>query len=168
MNDFSTLITGPSGTGKELVARAVALSAFIPFTLKTMTFADDFNDLFTPLQLSAMSQQLIESELFEHKKGAYTGALSDRIGWLEQCSNYGTVFLDEIGEINEEVQVKLLRVLQTRTLQRLGDTNYRQFNGKIIAAINKNLLNAIQDGSFRCDLYYRLCSDIIQTPSLKE
>lgn len=168
MRDFTTLITGPSGTGKELVAQAISLSAYIPFDPKKLEFKENYLSLFCPLHLSAMSQNLLESELFGHKKGAYTGALNDRSGWLELCSAHGTVFLDEIGEINEEIQVKLLRVLQNRIFQRLGDNDNHQFQGKIIAATNRDLEDEIKQQHFRSDLYYRLCSDIITTPSLHE
>ena len=168
MQSITTLITGPSGTGKELVARAVALSQHIPFDEKKLDFVIDSSQLFFPLHLSAMPQTLIESELFGHQKGAFTGAVQSRVGWLETCSEYGTVFLDEIGEISEEVQVKLLRILQSRKFQRLGDNTERYYRGKLLAATNRNLLEAIEKGKFRGDLYYRLCSDIIETPLLRD
>jgi len=168
MNDITTLITGASGTGKELVARAIAFSHFIPFNSKKMAFVEDYRQQYFPLHLSAMPNNLIESELFGHKRGAYTGALQDRVGWLEACSKFGTVFLDEIGEINESIQVKLLRVLQTREFQRLGETETRPFLGKVIVATNRNLAESMENGDFRTDLYYRICSDLIQTPTLKE
>src|SRR5687767_2426698 len=163
MGDMTTLITGPSGTGKELVARAIGLSRYIPFDPKTKTFTEDFAGSFHPLNLSALSPTLIESELFGHRRGAFTGALEDRAGWMEVCPRLGTVFLDEIGELDPAIQVKLLRVLQTRTFQRLGDTATRVFRGKIIAATNKDLGREMAAGGFRKDFYYRLCSDIIQT-----
>ena len=168
MGDFVTLIVGPSGTGKELVARAIALSRYIPFDPKTLSFTEDFNELFFPLNLSALSPTLIESELFGHRRGAFTGALEDRAGWLEVCPRLGTVFLDEVGEIDGAIQVKLLRVLQTRTFQRLGDTQNRHFDGKIIAATNRDLAKEMHTGRVRPDFYYRLCSDMIVTPSLQE
>jgi DNA-binding NtrC family response regulator len=115
---------------------------------------------------AAHFREFIESELFGHKKGAFTGAAEHRTGWLEVCPPLGTVFLDEIGETEAAVQVKLLRVLQTRTFQRVGDTQDRPFQGKIVAATNRSLAEAMQAGRFRSDLYYRLCSDVIETPSL--
>ena len=168
MGDITTLITGPSGTGKELVARAIGYSRYIPFDPKKKDFTEDFAGSFHPLNLSALSPTLIESELFGHRRGAFTGALEDRAGWLEVCPPLGTVFLDEIGELDPGIQVKLLRVLQTRTFQRLGDTATRTFRGKIIAATNRDLGTELADGAFRKDFYYRLCSDIIQTATLRE
>jgi transcriptional regulator of aromatic amino acid metabolism len=168
MGDIATLITGPSGTGKELVARAIGLSRYIPFDEKTLGFREDYAESFHPINLSALSPTLIESELFGHQRGAFTGALQDREGWLEVCGPLGTVFLDEIAEIDTSIQVKLLRVLESRVFQRLGDTQARVFGGKVIAATNRNIAEQMQAGQFRADLYYRLCSDIIQTPSLHE
>src|SRR5437867_3320161 len=168
MDDVTTLIVGPSGTGKEVVARAIGLSRYIPFDVRAQRFAVHFGDLFHPLNLSALSPTLIESELFGHKRGAFTGALQDRAGWLEVCRPLGAVFLDEVGEIDAAIQVKLLRVLQTRTFQRLGDTQDRKFTGKIIAATNRDLAHQMQRGQIREDFYYRLCSDMITTPSLAQ
>ncbi|HEY8750604.1 MAG TPA: sigma 54-interacting transcriptional regulator [Tepidisphaeraceae bacterium] len=168
MADITTLITGPSGTGKELVARAIALSRYIPLDPKTKTFAAQSEELFHPLNLSALSPTLIESELFGHQRGAFTGALEDRTGWMEVCHPLGSVFLDEIGDLDPAIQVKLLRVLQTRSFQRLGDTRTREFRGKIVAATNRNLVERMNQGSFREDFYYRLCSDLVTTPSLHE
>lgn len=168
MSDIVTLITGPSGSGKELVARAVGMSRFVPFDERSGKFAVDFGAAFYPLNLSALSPTLIESELFGHRKGAFTGALQDREGYFEECGQYGTVFLDEIGETEESIQVKLLRVLQTRQFQRLGDTTLRPFVGKIMAATNRDLPEEIAKGKFREDFYFRLCADRIRTPPLKE
>ncbi len=168
MHDVTTLITGPSGTGKELVARAIGLSRYIPFDPDRETFAADLDESFHALNLSALSPTLIESELFGHRKGAFTGALEDRVGWLESCPPHGTVLLDEIGEVDASIQVKLLRVLQTREYQRIGETAPRQFQGKLIASTNRDLEADMRAGSFREDLYYRLCSDLIVTPSLRD
>jgi transcriptional regulator with AAA-type ATPase domain len=168
MRDFSTLITGPSGTGKELIARAVGLSQYIPFDAKEIRFQCDENAQFLPLNLSALSPTLIESELFGHHQGAFTGAISNRMGWLETCSENGAVFLDEIGELALNLQVKLLRVIQERTYSRIGEVKLRPFKGKIIAATNRNIPVEIAAGRFREDFYFRLCTDRIQTPSLRE
>ena len=168
MGDITTLVTGPSGTGTELVARAIALSRYIPFDEGAARFTEDFESAFLVLNLSALSPTLIESELFGHRRGAFTGALEERVGWLEVCSPRGAIFLDEIGDIDITIQVKLLRVLHTRTFQRLGETEDRRFEGKLIAATNRDLAAGMREGRFRDDLYYRLCSDIVTTPSLHE
>jgi DNA-binding NtrC family response regulator len=168
MGEITTLITGPSGSGKELVARAIGLSRYVPFNESTLAFAHDVAGSFCALSIPALSPTLIESELFGHRRGAFTGAIEDRAGWLETCGALGTVFLDEVGEIEPPVQVKLLRVLQTRTFQQLGDTRPRAFAGKLIAATNRDLPREIAAGRFREDFYYRLCSDLVTTPSLYE
>jgi transcriptional regulator with PAS, ATPase and Fis domain len=168
MGDFNTLITGPSGTGKELVASAIGLSRYIPFNPETMTFTVSYTTIFQALNLSAMPSTLIESELFGHRRGAFTGATQHRQGWLEICHPLGTIFLDEIGDLDAGVQVKLLRVLQTRMFQPLGDTVDRRFYGKLIAATNRDLAQAMEQGQFREDFYYRMCADLIVTPSLYE
>ncbi len=168
MDQIATLITGPSGTGKELVARAIGVSQFIPFDPRKRGFSLGQNSTFYAVNLSALPPTLIESELFGHRKGAFTGATADRVGWLEQCPPTGAVFLDEIGELDGTLQVKLLRVLQTRTFQRLGETSDRTFQGKLIAATNRDLAHEMQAGRFRPDLYYRLCADQIVTPTLYE
>jgi len=167
MADVTTLIVGPSGTGKELVARAIGLSRYLPLDPRTQRFAEPEN-AFHALNVSALSPTLVESELFGHRRGAFTGALEDRPGWLETCPPLGTVFLDEVGEIDASVQVKLLRVLQERVFQRLGESVPRRFAGKLIAATNRDLDAEMQAGRFRKDFYYRLCADIIAMPSLSE
>jgi hypothetical protein len=166
LGDVTTLVVGPSGTGKELVARAIALSRYVPLDPTSGRFADDWQNQFHALNLSALSPTLIESELFGHRRGAFTGAVEDRTGWLEHCGPRGTVFLDEIGEVDGAIQVKLLRVLQTRGFERLGDTKPRRFQGKLIAATNRDLAVEISAGRFRRDFYYRLCADVVETPSL--
>ncbi len=168
MGDFATLITGPSGTGKELAARAIAQSRYVPFDDRRLAFADDEGVAFFPMNISALSPTLVESELFGHRRGSFTGAIADRKGWLETCPALGSVFLDELGDLDPTIQVKLLRVIETRTFHPVGDTASRQFQGKLIAATNHDLAAAIRKGSFREDLYYRLCSDQIATPSLAE
>ena len=168
MHDVTTLITGPSGTGKELVARAIGLSRYIPFDAERETFTATLDGAFRALNVSALSPTLIESELFGHRKGAFTGAVQDRVGWLEACPPFGAVLLDEVGEIDAAIQVKLLRVLQTREFSRIGETAPRAFQGRLIAATNRDLAAEMQAGRFREDLYYRLCSDLVVTPSLRE
>jgi hypothetical protein len=168
MHDFPTLIRGPSGTGKELVARAVGLSQHIAFDPRVAKFESDFTAQHYPLHLASLSPRLVESELFGHVKGAFTGAVKNRDGWLSLCPEGGAVFLDEVGELTSEIQVKLLRVLQSRTFQRVGDCVTEKFAGKILAATNRDLAAEVAAGRFREDFYYRLCADQITTPSLSE
>jgi DNA-binding NtrC family response regulator len=160
LKDFSVLITGPSGSGKELVARAIGRAQYRAFSPSTRTFAPS---PFRALNPAALAPTLVESELFGHAKGSFTGAVKDAEGWLETD---GTVFLDEIGELDVMLQVKLLRVLQTRTFERIGERTPRRFDGKLIAATHRDLAAAIEAGRFRADLYYRLCADRVETPSL--
>ena len=168
IGDVTTLITGPSGAGKELVARAIGLSRYIPFDPVKCRFRESFEESFFALNLSALSPTLIESELFGHQRGAFTGAVADRKGWLEVCPPLGAVFLDEIGEVDASIQVKLLRVLETRTFQQLGSSEDRTFRGKVIAATNRDLAREMREGRFREDLYYRLCADTVTAPSLRD
>jgi DNA-binding NtrC family response regulator len=168
IGEITTLITGPSGTGKELVARAIGLSRYQKFNPELKRFADEHEPQMLAVNLSALSSTLIESELFGHCKGAFTGAVTDRQGWLEVCGESGTVFLDEIGELDHSIQVKLLRVLQTQNFSRVGESEPRTFTGKFIAATHRELELEIQNGRFREDLYYRLCADRIRTPTLRE
>jgi DNA-binding NtrC family response regulator len=169
MRDIATLITGPSGSGKELAARAIGLSRFVEFDAEREQFAEDYVDSYYPLNLSALAPTLIESELFGHKRGAFTGAQSDKQGWLEVCGPHGTVFLDEIGELDPSIQVKLLRLLEERLFYRVGEVRpKRHFKGKFVTATNRDLTEEIQRGRFREDLYFRLCADVVITPSLRE
>lgn len=168
MGEFATLITGPSGTGKELAARAIAESRYAPFDEKRLAFANDDGASFFPINISALSPTLVESELFGHRRGAFTGAVADRQGWLETCPELGSVFLDELGDLDPAIQVKLLRVIETRTFYPVGATAGRQFHGKLITATNRDLPDLMRRGQFREDLYYRLCSDQVVTPSLAE
>ncbi len=166
MGEFATLVTGPSGTGKELVARAIAQSRYVPFDSQRLSFTHDGG--FFPINISALSPTLVESELFGHRRGAFTGAVADRKGWLETCPELGSVFVDELGDLDPAIQVKLLRVIETRTFHPVGDTAGRQFRGKLITATNRDLAVLIAKGRFREDLYYRLCSDQVATPALAE
>jgi DNA-binding NtrC family response regulator len=168
MGDFPTLITGPSGTGKELIARAIAGSRYVPFEPDRMEFVDPRTESFIAINVAALSPALVEAELFGHRRGSFTGAISDRKGWLETCPAFGSVFLDELGEMDLSLQVKLLRVLETRRFAAVGDTALREFRGKLIAATNRDLPREIEGGRFREDLYYRLCADLIRTPSMAE
>jgi transcriptional regulator with PAS, ATPase and Fis domain len=162
------LICGPSGTGKELVARAIGWSRYVPFDGRRKCYEGSFVGRFYPISLAALSSSVIESELFGHSRGSFTGAAGDRAGFFEVAGAHGTVFLDEIGEVSLDIQVKLLRVLQTRMFQRMGETSSRDFEGKIVAATNADLVTMMRDGRFRDDLFYRLCADLVETPSLAE
>ena len=166
MDDLATLVTGESGTGKEVVAGALARSQYRRFDARGEAFEPA--GLFAPLNLSALPQALIESELFGHKRGSFTGASSDRRGWLELVERGGCVFLDEVGDVEPGVQVKLLRVLQERSFQRVGEAKPRRFAGKIIAATNRDLPAEMDAGRFRRDLFYRLSGDLLRTPTLRE
>ena len=166
MHQVTTLVTGPSGSGKDLVAQAIGMSRYIPFDPRQGAFAASPAECYFGVNISAMSRSLVEAELFGHTKGAFTGAAAARAGWLETCGKHGALLLDEIGELDGTTQVKLLRVLQNRQFQRVGETRIRDFEGKLIAATNRDLQHAIEVGAFREDLYYRLCADVIETPSL--
>ncbi len=168
MADIPTLVVGASGTGKDLVAQAIGYSRYLAFDETKQRFVEAFPSQYHALNVSALSSGVIESELFGHRRGAFTGALEDRQGWLELCGPDGTVFLDEIGDLGPELQVKLLRVLQTREFHRIGETQPRLFLGKIVAATHRDLDEGLARGWFREDLYYRLCADRIETPSLRE
>ncbi len=168
MGDIPTLIIGESGTGKEIVARAIGFSRYITFNENTQRFSVDYASTFYPVNLSALSPSLIESELFGHVKGSFTGASQNRPGLFETCGPLGTIFLDEIGELDPAIQVKLLRLLQTREFQRIGETQIRHFEGKIIAATHRDLGKEMESGNFRSDFFYRIAGDVIRTPSLQE
>jgi len=166
--DTPVLITGETGTGKELVAGAIGLSRFVPFDAQTRSFAGAPGAAFSVLNIAALGRSVLEAELFGHRRGAFTGADGEHAGWLETCPEHGAIFFDEIGELELDAQVKLLRVLQERTFHRMGETAPRRFAGKVLAATNRVLEDEIEAGRFREDLYYRLCGDTIRTPSLRE
>lgn len=151
----NVLIYGESGTGKELVAKAIHNRSRVA------------NNPFVPITCSAIPESLLESELFGHVKGSFTGAIADKAGLFQQADG-GTAFLDEIGELTPIIQTKLLRVLQEREFMPVGSTKTRQINVRIIAATNRILEQEIISGKFREDLYYRLAVVPIRVPPLRE
>ena len=168
MEDFSTLLLGETGTGKGTAAAAIGRSGFIPFNPGRGCFAESFTHSFLSLNLSQFSPALIESELFGHRKGAFTGAIEAHQGALARCSPHGAIFLDEIGEVPIPVQIKLLQVLQERTFSPVGSHERLRFRGRVIAATNSEVDELRRQKIFRDDFYYRLCSDIITVPSLRQ
>ena len=153
-SDATVLIQGESGTGKELVSRALHENS------------NRSRGPYVRLHCAALAENILESELFGHAKGAYTGATTAREGRFE-AAHTGTLLLDEIGEISPTIQVKLLRVLQEREVERLGENTPRKVDVRIIAATNRDLLEMVRDGTFREDLYYRLRVLPIHTPTLR-
>ena len=168
MEDFSTLILGETGTGKGMVARAIGRSAFIPYVPERRRFAANFTETFIAINLSQYPESLIESELFGHRKGAFTGAIDNHEGVFERCNEHGALFLDEIGEVSVPVQIKLLQVLQERTFTPVGGREVKRFGGRVIAATNRPLAELRGGGGFRSDFFYRLCSDVIEMPTLRQ
>lgn len=168
MEDFSTFLVGETGTGKGTAAAAIGQSGFIPFDEKKRCFTESFTSNFIEINLSQFPESLIESELFGHTKGAFTGAVNSHQGVFACCKQYGSIFLDEIGDVSIPVQIKLLKVLQERNFSTVGSHKKLRFQGRIIAATNKPLEDLRREGAFRDDFYYRLCSDVIMVPSLRQ
>lgn len=152
---MNVLVTGESGTGKELIARAIH------------KLSKSSSDPFVPVNCGALPEALFESELFGHEKGAFTGAVSTKPGLLEFANN-GTFFLDEISELSQSLQVKLLRMLEDKKIRRVGGQNEININVRIISASNRNLHKAVENHTFREDLFYRLSSIEIEVPPLRE
>ncbi len=153
--DARVLITGPNGTGKELVAKQIH------------ELSQRAKSSFIEVNCAAIPAELIESELFGHEKGAFTSAVKQRKGKFEQASG-GTLFLDEVGDMSPSAQAKVLRALQEHKITRVGGDKDIKVDTRVVAATNKNLLKAIENGEFREDLYHRLCVIHIEVPALKE
>jgi len=151
----TVLLTGETGTGKELFAQSIHQNS------------DRARSPFIAVHCAALPANLLESELFGHEKGAFTGASERRIGRFESANN-GTLFLDEIGEIDASTQVKLLRFLESKTIERLGSSKTLELNVRLVCATNRNLLKMVNSGDFREDLYYRLNVITIELPPLRE
>lgn len=154
-SEVNILITGETGTGKELIARSLN------------QFSYDRSRPFVALNCGAIAANLVESELFGHIRGAFTGAITDRVGKIEEANN-GDLFLDEIGELSLEIQAKLLRVIETGQFSRTGENRIRTSHFRIIAATHRNLKDMVQKGTFREDLYYRLACGQIGTIPLRD
>jgi len=167
MEDFSTLLTGKTGTGKGVAATAIGRSGFIPFDRKQKRFKESFTRAFLAVNLSQIPDLLIESELFGHARGSFTGAVKNHDGVFARSSRHGAVFLDEIGELSTRTQVKLLRILQERSFSAVGSSRILHFSGRVIGATNQDIDRLRQQGKFRDDFYFRLCSDTITIPSLR-
>jgi transcriptional regulator with AAA-type ATPase domain len=168
MEDFSTLLLGETGTGKGAAAAAIGRSGFIPFNPNTQKFTESFTRAFISINLSQYPEALIESELFGHRKGAFTGAIEKHDGLFARCSPHGAIFLDEIGDVAIPIQIKLLQILQERTFSPVGSHEKLRFEGRVIAATNKSIDVLRREGTFRDDFYYRLCSDLITVPPLRQ
>lgn len=168
MEDFSVLLLGETGTGKGAAAAAIGRSGFIPFDAARNCFNESFTRNFVAINLSQYSEGVLESELFGHRKGAFTGAVDHHDGLFSRCAPHGVIFLDEIGDISVPVQIKLLQVLQERIFFPVGSHEAKRFSGRIIAATNRPLDELLTAGKFRDDLYYRLCSDVITLPPLRQ
>ena len=151
----NVLITGESGTGKEVIAKAIHYNG--PLKEKA----------FVPVNCGAIPESLMESEMFGHKKGSFTGAIADKAGLFE-TANGGTLFLDEVGELPLSIQVKLLRAIQERVIRRVGGVDDTEIDVRIIAATNRDLGKMVDEGTFRQDLYYRLNVINIHSPALRE
>jgi transcriptional regulator with AAA-type ATPase domain len=166
--NISTLVLGETGTGKELVAEAIGLSAYVAFDPKDERFVAGPRDGFRAVHLAGLADALFEAELFGHERGAFTGAVKERKGLLSGLGPGGVVFLDELGELSWGRQVTLLRVLEARRFYRVGDDEEQEFTARVVAATNQDLAALIEADKFRLDLYERLAGLRIHTPTLRE
>ena len=167
MEDFSTLLLGETGTGKGAAAAAIGRSGIARFDRRRSIFLPGHGDRFLATNLAEVPDTLIESALFGHEKGAFTGALGAAEGFFARAPKHGAIFLDELGDIPLHVQVKLLRVLQERSFTPVGGTKPRRFEGRVIAATHRPIDQLRREGRFRDDLYYRLSTEAIVVPTLR-
>ena len=168
MEDFSTLIMGDTGSGKGSAARAIGSSALMRYNPQTKSFAHALDEFYLLINLSEYPESLIESALFGHTKGSFTGAVKDYAGIFQRCIPHGSLFLDEIGDVSRPTQVKLLNVLQDRRFTPVGSDKEFRFEGRVITATSKPMKDFREDGKIRADLFYRLSSDVITMPSLQQ
>ncbi|MFT6399015.1 MAG: DNA-binding NtrC family response regulator [Bradymonadia bacterium] len=168
MEDFSVFLLGETGTGKGAAATALGGSGWIGWDHRKRGFELAHTELFLPLNLSQFPEGLVESELFGHQKGAFTGALASHPGIFERSRDHGAIFLDEIGEVSVPIQIKLLRVLQERLFSPVGSHEDRRFSGRVIAATNVPLESLTGPTRLREDFFYRLSSDVIELPPLRQ
>jgi len=168
LRDFPVLVLGETGTGKELVARALGLSAYIPCDATRQEFATDYRSMFLACNIAQFAETLVESELFGHVKGAYTGAVTDAEGLMKVCPEGGVVFLDEIGELSPTVQVKMLRVLQARMFSPVGSRGQYPFHGRLVTATHRDPAVQIAAGRLREDFVFRLAASVIHLPPLRQ
>ena len=167
-NVISTLVIGETGTGKELAARSLGLSTYVPFDPIEKRFVAEPDAGFTAINVASLAGALLESELFGHRRGAFTGAHQDRKGLLDGSAPRPVVYLDEVGDLAPDKQSSLLRVLEDRKYRRVGDTEEQPFTARVVAATHWNLTELIEAGRFRLDLYERLAGARLLTPSLLE
>jgi len=162
MEYFSPPLLGETGTGKGSASAAIGRSGHIPFDLRRRRFVSRFTDAFIATNWSPFPEALIESELFGHRKGAVTGAVDDHDGLFARCREYGTLFVDEVGDVSESVQIKLLRVLQERVFTPVGSHRQQRFAGRVIAATNQSLDELRSGGRFRDDFFIVCTRTLLQ------
>jgi DNA-binding NtrC family response regulator len=167
LRDVHTLVLGPTGSGKDLVARAMGLSCHVAVNETTGCFVGSYKDRYRALNLAAKTESLIEAELLGYKRGAFTGATEDRIGDLDLGPDGGVIFLDEVAEIPLHTQVLLLRVLEAHEIQPVGSRETLVFNARVVAATHEDIDRLVLEKRMRSDLLYRMKANVVRTPSLR-
>jgi DNA-binding NtrC family response regulator len=167
LRDFPILMLGETGTGKSSAARALGESHYVPFSPELGAFRTPHFDAFVPVNINALTESLFEAELFGYRKGAFTGAVESHEGLLSRLGPHSSLFLDEIGDLPERLQVKLLEVLQERRFRQLGSTEAKTFEGRILAATHRNPATLLSTGKMREDFFYRICALKLEFPSLR-